>query len=52
MALNGPRSNMSLGLLKIPLLVFGLPNLSLSTLAANERLIEIKIWQTPVSVDV
>jgi len=52
MTLNRSGINVSLGLLVIPLLVSGLPNLSLAALAASERLIQIKLRQSAVRVDV
>jgi hypothetical protein len=52
MTLNGSGINVSLRLLVIPLLVSGLPNLSLAALAASERLIQIKLRQAAVCVDV
>src|SRR5262245_17081027 len=52
MALDRSRINVLLGLLVIPLLVTGFPDLSLAALAANKRSIQIKIWQTAVSIDV
>lgn len=52
MTLNRSGINVSLGLLVIPLLVSGLPNLSLAALATSKRLVEIKLRQTPVGVDV
>jgi hypothetical protein len=52
MALYRPGINVSLGLLVIPLLVAGLPYLPLAALATGERLIQIKLRQAPVGVDV
>ena len=51
-ALNRSRINVALGLFVIPLLVSRLPNLFLAALAASEWLIEIKLGQSPVGVDV
>jgi hypothetical protein len=52
MTLNGFGINVPFGLLVIPLLVPGLPNLPLTAVATSERLIEIKLRQTPVRVNV
>jgi hypothetical protein len=52
MALNRSGINVSLGLLVIPLLVAGLPYLSLAAPTASEWLVEVKIWQASVGVDV
>jgi hypothetical protein len=52
MTLNSSRINISLRFLTIPLLVSSLPNLSLTALAARKWLVEIKLWQAPICVDV
>src|SRR5947209_633119 len=44
--LDRSRINVALRLLVIPLLVSGLPNLSLAARATSERLVEIKLRQT------
>src|SRR5690349_2055420 len=52
MALNRSRITVSLRLFIIPLLVSGFPDLSLATLATSKWLVEIKLWEAPVCVDV
>ena len=52
MALDRSRINVPLRLLVIPLLVSGFPDLGLAAPAANERSVQIKSWETAVSIDV
>src|SRR6266566_2907410 len=52
MALNRSRINVSLRLFIIPLLVSSFPYFSLAALAASKWLVEIKLWEAPVCVDV
>jgi len=52
MALNRLRINVPLRRLVIPLLVFGFPYLCLAALAASKWLVEVKLWQAAVGIDV
>jgi len=52
MALNRSCINVPFCFLIIPLLVFGFPYFSLAAFAASKWLVEVKLWQAPVCVDV
>jgi hypothetical protein len=52
MALNRSPTYMSFRFFIIPLLISGLPNLSLAALPTSKRLVEIKLRQAPICVDV
>ena len=52
MTFGGNSVNMTFNLLVIPFLISSLPDLLLSTLPTDKRLIKIEVWQSPVCVDV
>ena len=52
MALNRSRINMPFRFLVIPLLISGFPYFSLTAFAAGKWLVEIKLWEAPVCIDV